>query len=93
MWNSVERVTFSNIAATPAPFTLRGGAYGVMVNGTFGTVTLQRLSLDGTSYITVLTAFTAAGYASVNLPAGTYQLLLATASGIYADIVGIVTTL
>ena len=75
-WNSVERVTFSNIAATPPSFTLRGGAYGVMVDSlTFagGSATLQRLSASG-AYVTVLTAFSASGYASVNLPAGTYQL-------------------
>ena len=94
MYNSVERVTFSNVSATPPRFTLRGGSYGVMVNGTtVGTSTLQRLSVDGVTFVTCLTAFAAAGYASVNLPAGTYQLGLAGSTGVYADITGIVTTL
>jgi hypothetical protein len=95
-WNSVERITFSNISATPASFTLRGGSYGVTVSSTTfggGTATLQRQSVDGT-FITCLTAFSASGYASVNLLAGTYQLLIAGgATAVSADITSIVTTM
>lgn len=95
MYNSVEKNTFSNISASTAAFALRGGQYGVMVNATFGggSVTLQRLSLDGSTYVTVLTAFTAAGYASVNLPSGTYRLTIATATAVYAEVLSIVTAL
>lgn len=95
MFNKVEKFPFSNISATPTPFTLRGGAYGVTVHATWGggSVTLQRLSADGTTYVTVLDAFTADGYASVNLPGGTYQLAIATATGVYADVTSIVTTM
>lgn len=90
-WNAVEQKTFSNLSATPATFTLKGGQYGVMVNAaSFGTVTLQRQSIDGSSFITCLTAFSANGYATVNLPNGTYQLTIATATGVYADITSIV---
>jgi hypothetical protein len=94
-WNSVEYVSFKNISATPPSFNLRGGSYGVVVIGTFGggSVTLQRLALDGATYVTVLTAFAAAGYASANLPAGTYQVLVATATGVYCEIVSLVTTM
>jgi hypothetical protein len=83
-----EALTFSNIAATTAAFTLAAGNYGVTVHATFGggSVTLQRLSADATTYITCLTAFTADGYASVSLPSGSYRLTVATATGIYADI-------
>lgn len=95
MYNQVEKNTFSNISATTATFTLRGGQYGVMVNATFGggSVTLQRLSLDGSTYVTVLTAFSAAGYATVNLPSGTYRLTIATATAVYAEVLSIVTAL
>ena len=93
MYNSIEKITASNISATPASFVLRGGQYGVTVNATFGggSITLQRLSVDGATYVTCLTAFTAAGYASVNLPSGTYRLAIATAASVYADVVAIVT--
>jgi hypothetical protein len=47
---------------TPANFQLPGGLYGVTVAGSgFGTVTLQRLAPDATTYITCLTAFGAYG--------------------------------
>ncbi len=94
MYNAVENVSFSNISATPTAFTLRGGNYGITVNATFGggSVTLQRLSVDGTNYVTCVAAFTAAGYANASLPSGTYRLLVATATAIYADIVAVVTS-
>lgn len=93
MYNTIEKNVFSNISATPTAFTLRGGQYGVTVSATFGggSVTLQRLAADASTYVTCLTAFTAAGYASVNLPSGTYKLTIATATAVYADIVAIVT--
>ncbi len=95
MYNTVEKVSFSNISATPATFTLRGGCYGVMAKATWGggSVTLQRLSVDGTTYVTVLTAFAADGYASLNLPGGTYRFLVVTSTAIYVEIVSIVTTM
>ncbi len=95
MFNKVEVNSFSNISATTASFILRGGCYGVTAKATWGggSVTLQRLSPDGATYVTVLTAFTADGYASANLPSGTYRLLVATATAIYVDVVSIVTAL
>ena len=95
MYNTVERQNFSNIAATTAAFTLRGGSYGIDVSATFGggSVTLQKLSGDGTTYVTCLTAFSAAGYASVNLPSGTYRVAIATATAVYVQITSIVTTM
>lgn len=94
MWNTVEKAVFANISATPASFNLRGGTYGIEVSATFGggSVTLQRLSGDGSTYVTVLAAFTTAGYASVNLPSGTYRFLIATATAVFIDLYGIVTT-
>ena len=86
-----EVISFSNISATPTAFLLRGGLYGVTAMATWGggSVTLQRLAADGTTYITVLTAFAANGYATVSLPDGTYRLLVATSTAIYLDITSI----
>lgn len=87
----VDANTFTNIAATPAQFTLRGGQYAVTVHaGVWGTVTLQRLAADGATLVTCLTAFSADGYATVNLPSGTYSLTIAGATGVYADVTSIV---
>lgn len=96
MYNKVEQQTFSNISATTAAFTLRGGTYGVTVKATgFGTVKLQRLAPDGATYVSVSTDtdFAADGYASVNLPAGTYRFEITTATAVYADITSIVTAM
>lgn len=91
MYNKIEVQSFSNISATPASFALRGGQYGVTAHATWGggSATLQRLATDGASYVTVLTAFTADGYASAYLPSGTYRLLIATATAVYVDVVSI----
>lgn len=59
-------------------FKLKGGLYGVDCKAsTYGTVTLKRLAQDGTTYNTTVTAFSADGYATVYLPAGTYRIELA----------------
>jgi hypothetical protein len=94
-WNTTEVVAFSNISATPASFKLRGGSYGVTATASWGggSATLQRLATDGATYVTCLTAFSADGYASVNLPSGTYRIAVATASALYIDVVGIATVM
>lgn len=86
-----ERFYFENIAATTAAFTLRGGLYGVTASATWGggSVTLQRLAADGSTYITCLTAFTASGYATVSLPPGAYKVAVATSTAVYIDITAI----
>jgi hypothetical protein len=68
----------SNIAATTATFFLKGGTYQMSVVGaTFGTVTLQRLGPDGSTYLTAATAVAANGIANVTLARGTYRLAIA----------------
>lgn len=93
-WNTDEVIVFKNVSATQGPFTLRGGNYGITVHATFGggSVTLQRLAPDGSTFVTVVTAFTADGFASANLPSGTYQIAIATATAVYVDVVSSVTT-
>lgn len=86
-----NQAIFSNISATTAAFSLEAGNYGVTAKATWGggSLTLQRLSADNSTYVTCLTAFTADGYATVLLPAGTYKFTVATASAIYVDITSI----
>lgn len=72
-----------NISADSSAFYLQGGLYGVMVEGDFsgsGNITLQGKAASGT-YVTVLTAFSADGYATVYLPNGIYKF---TVSGTIA---------
>jgi hypothetical protein len=65
-------------SATQGPFVLLGGKYGVSAVATFstGSVALQILGPDASTYINALPAFTANGAASVDLPAGKYQVLV-----------------
>ena len=82
-----ENINFSNISATTANFTLRGGNYLVeIIAGSWGTVTLNRLAMDGSTWVACLTAFAANGIQLANLPPGTYQLAVSGATGVYAEI-------
>jgi len=58
-----------------------------------GSVTLHGLVPDNATYVTVLTAITADGYATVQLPPGTHRVLIATATAVYLDIIAIATDL
>lgn len=95
---SVDAFAFVNVAATPAAFNLIGGKYGVTVAATgSGTVTLERLGDDGSTYVpvnmpgTVATpaALAANGMIVVEVPAGTYKLVIATFTANYLSIVRI----
>jgi hypothetical protein len=82
-------ISFTGASTTQGPFTLLGGLYGVGVSATFGggSVTLQTLMPDGSTYVTCLAPFTAAGTALVNLPPGTYQVAIATATAVQCFVV------
>src|SRR5690349_6678108 len=81
---------FSNISATTSAFRLNGGKYGIDVVATFGggSVKLQKLAGDASTYVSVSSAtdFAAAGYATVDLPSGNYRLTIATASAVYVQL-------
>lgn len=86
-----ESVLFSNISTTTAAFALRGGRYNVDAVATFGggTVTLQRLGPDTTTWLTAVTAFSASGTQLADLASGNYRFAIATATAVYAAIVRI----
>jgi hypothetical protein len=87
MSRAIDGKSFINISATTAAFQLDGGKYGVdCVGSGFGTVTLQKLGADGTTYVTALTAFAANGYATADLPTGTYTVAVASATAVYVNI-------
>jgi hypothetical protein len=93
MGTAIDGKGFSNISASTAAFNLIGGAYGVSVVATFGggSVKLQRLALDGSTFVSLAAAtdFTANGGALVNLPAGSYRFTIATATAVYAEVQGV----
>ncbi len=75
---SRESIQFSNISATTSKFGVMGGRYGITAMGTaFGTLTLQVLAGDATTFLTAATAIAANGVTIVDLPAGQYRWVLA----------------
>lgn len=73
-----ETVRYDNISTTTSAFKLTGGRYGVTCKAsTFGTVTLQILAEDNTTWLTALTAFSADGVAAGDLPEGLYRVAVA----------------
>lgn len=84
-----DGVTFSNISATTAAFPLQGGLYQFSAVATWnssGTVTLQQLGPDGSTYLSVSAALSANGGVTVYLPPGQYQVAVATATVVYAGV-------
>lgn len=74
----LDSYQLNNAVASNNDFILLGGLYHVSVLATnFGTVTLQKLGPDGTTYLTAMTAFSANGVATASLPPGQYRLALA----------------
>jgi hypothetical protein len=87
---STFTLSWKNIAATPKPFKLDAGFYRLAVQaGTWGggNVTLQRLAADGSTYATAFKAFSADGSATAYVPSGTFQLTIASATDVSADLV------
>lgn len=91
MGHAVDAKSFSNIAATTAPFNLNGGRYVVCANATgTGTMGLQMQGEDGSTFVPVHTAFAAVtGYAVVDLPPCICKFVIATFTAVFASISGV----
>lgn len=65
------------IAATPMDFNLDAGTYGLTVAaGGFTSYQLQKLLPDGVTYVPVMPVSGAAGYMTLQLPAGQYSFVI-----------------
>lgn len=85
---SMDGNAASNISTTTAAFRLDGGIYALSVVATFGggSVDLQVLGPDGSTYVSALTAaFLANGTKVVFLPPGAYKWVIATATAVYVS--------
>jgi hypothetical protein len=72
-------------------FSLLGGRYGAGFNATWsmGSVTIRTLMPNGTTYIDAATAYSADGTGVYYLPAGSYEIVIATASAVQGFLVRI----
>ena len=84
---------FSNVAGSSGGFDVKAGKYMAGAKATWGggSVKLQRLLPDGSTYASVSSAtdFTADGNGTVDLPDCTVRFTVATATGVYADLLPI----
>jgi hypothetical protein len=87
MPTSTETKQFSNISATTSAFTLTGGRYAYTLAATFGggSVTLQVLAGDGTTWLNVSNQ-TAANHVTVDLTPGSYRIAIATATAAFVNV-------
>lgn len=93
-WGGAGRID-SNIAATAGstPFQLAGGLYQIETVSTgSGSIDLQKLGPDGTTWTARITQITAtAGYAQATLPPGTYRWVVVTFTANYLSLTRIPT--
>jgi hypothetical protein len=88
-----DKVTVINSSATEGPFPLLAGEYAmtaVAAAWNSGSVKLQRQAADGSSWVDVQ-AFMANGFAAFPIPGGIYQVAIASATGVYADVSAVIT--
>jgi len=78
------------INATDLDFNLDAGVYGLTLHATaWGTATLKKLLPDGVTYVSVMGSggpIAADGYTVLQLPAGQYQLTLASVTALTGEI-------
>ena len=94
-----ESKSFSNISATTAAFTLKGGRY--VLNGvatwSAGNIAVQMLAADGSTWVAPWTiagsanSMTANGSLTLDLPPGQYRIAVTTATAVYASLASIPT--
>lgn len=79
MSSVADSAQFSNIGAvTTSAFQLKGGKYGFMTKSTgAGTIDLQTLSIDGSTWLAVATQIVAVtGYNTVDVPPGQFRVVI-----------------
>ncbi len=94
LFNKTDTVVFSSIGAvTTATFQLRGGSYWIETKSTgAGTIDLQKLGPDGSTFTARITQITAtAGQQTISLPPGTYRAVISGFTANYLEITRIPT--
>jgi drug/metabolite transporter superfamily protein YnfA len=91
--NPVDSVSYSNISATTAAFTLPGGYYMVAAVATWGggNVELQALGPDQSTWLSLPTPLklTANGIIAGYVSPGQYRFAITTATGVYCSASGV----
>jgi hypothetical protein len=92
MATATESKKFLNIGVgNTAAFALKGGKYTALVNATFGggNVQLQTLAGDGSTFVNVGAAITAAGLTNYDLPPGQFRFAVTTATAVFISLTSV----
>jgi hypothetical protein len=95
MATELDGIGFSNLGPPPVTtpaFRLKGGIYALSATMTgTGTAQLQRLLLDGVTWVGVHAAFTTGAnfLTSLYLPAGSYRIVDTVVTALYFEVSGI----
>jgi hypothetical protein len=91
MPSSTPSYQFGPISTTTAGFAIYGGSFGLSVVATFGggSVQLQLLGPDGTTWLNAATALTSDGFQSLTLPPGIYRIAITTATAVYVALTSV----
>lgn len=95
--HAADGFSITGASADSSAYALIGGRYGLVVTATWnssGTVGVDALAPDGSTWVPVTLqtvggpgiTVTANGTATCDLPAGTYRIKVATATGVSASL-------
>jgi len=82
-----DGVAFTGATVDFGPFTLLGGRYAFGTSAPDTSIALQVLMPDGTTYQNASVALVAAGFATYDLPPGTYKFDIVTTAAVQAFLV------
>lgn len=88
---STQGIKYSAISASTGAFYLKGGRYGFAAVASWGggSVELDILGPDGTTWLATAVAFSADGYKTIDVPPGQYRITVDTATGIYISLTNV----
>jgi hypothetical protein len=74
--------SFTSVNSPTAPFSLRGGKFGLDAHGNWGSgyIQLNRLAADGVTFIPVTPPINVDGLSVFDLPPGSYQVAVVSAT-------------
>lgn len=84
----IESNAFNLGSSSSAKFVLEGGGYCLTASATFGggSVAIWMVGPDGSTLIATALSLSANGSIEGPLPAGTYQIVVTTATAVYASL-------
>lgn len=87
--DSKDGITYTGATGTVGPFTVLGGKYAFYATAAGTSNVLNILMPDGSTYSPVQSETTSAFYVMVDLPPGTYDIVVVTSTAVQGGVVKI----